>query len=1154
MCSVCFHILLAITSFCFTTATVYYVKPDDGESCPYQHCHVLQYYTNKQLDSHSQLHFLSGTFHLSSDFVLRNVHGISLTGSKTAHSTPNTIIQCTSSVSIVMINITGLIMRDMVVKDCGPSSKTQFILQHISFKKRAITINNCSSVHLHSLHIKDNTTNHGLLTINVMGYSQISEVTCNGMVIVYTQTQRSKYCLDISKHHFIGTVAAHYHITLMLQNNTKLVCVKISHIQLSMRKDLSMLYLHVTNIDFKSSYKIEFFNCTFQQNQFGSNSLILITGHNTTRSLLFLTISNTYFIRNKFFHSHYLVDIQTKIAVNFSLNNSEFQSNYDIKLIRFSIDTQHFSYSSTFLPSRLSTIYVKNTGFLYNIIFTHIFNISQATLKLDSRVIFLHNYGRGIVALDYKVSGLRMRGHIGFHGNDLIEVLYDTGTCSYEYFSIAIEENTELMLTNNRIYAFGRCDQTWMLYKRPHFPCTIQFYSERGNLDDEFNSRRSLNYSIIFERNLMLIPFVVHGDTSYHCSWLSDSAFHKAHPSEVYQKFVSFSHDLYMWKIRNEKRFCVCNNDTQYNCYEDQLGPIYPGETLYLLLYKQSDKYYPINAYYDTTTSSECKVVESINIHLAENQCTKLNFTILFNSDKWCELFVKESLQGDDYYGLEKFFVKFLSGCPIGFVKYTDRCECDHNLSFIGISTCDINQRAILRPANSWITANTNNHSIHSYTFSKSCPFDYCLPHPSYVNLSNPDSQCQFNRSGLLCGHCQQHLSTTFASSQCQHCSNVYLLLIIPFALLGACLVFVLFTINVTVTEGTVNAFILYVNIASINDTIFFPLHQFSYVFISIANLDLGIQVCFYNGMDDYAKMWLQLVFPLYLILISVSLIITSRYSTTIQRLTARRALPVLATLFLLSFTKTLQTVTKVLFSYSEVIQVPTDSTKLIWSVDTNIPLLGVKCTMLFAVCLLLLFIMIPFVVIILFTRPLLRFKIINKFKPLLDAYQGAYINKCHYWTGLQLVIRAVFFGVSSLDRNINLTVGIMLLTVIIGIHGITFPYKRRIQNYQELVLLCNLQGLYVSSLFETNMIIVNTLVTLVFAHFFIILVHHFITYTQVGTVIGNQQASLLNTIACKLKGLRNRREVEPNNLGLNIPNRTYNYHEYQEPLVEFFH
>jgi len=105
----------------------------------------------------------------------------------------------------------------------------------------------------------------------------------------------------------------------------------------------------------------------------------------------------------------------------------------------------------------------------------------------------------------------------------------------------------------------------------------------------------------------------------------------------------------------------------------------------------------------------------------------------------------------------------------------------------------------------------------------------------------------------------------------------IYLFLIVPIVIAGLVLVLLLFIFNLTVTDETINTFILYVNIISVNNPLFFI-------------------TCFYNGMDDYAKMWLQLAFPFYLIFIATSLIITSRYSTTIQRLTARRALPVLAT------------------------------------------------------------------------------------------------------------------------------------------------------------------------------------------------------------------------------------------------------------------
>ena len=265
--------------------------------------------------------------------------------------------------------------------------------------------------------------------------------------------------------------------------------------------------------------------------------------------------------------------------------------------------------------------------------------------------------------------------------------------------------------------------------------------------------------------------------------------------------------------------------------------------------------------------------------------------------------------------------------------------------------------------------SHTINNS-HSYHVSLHCPFDYCLPHSSQLNLSTPDSQCQFNRSGVLCGQCQHGLSTVFGSSQCKRCSSVYLLIIIPIGIAGFVMVLLLFSLNLTTTDGKINSLLFYTNIVGINHSVFYSTNRsVMYTFISLANLDLGIETCFYNGMDDYAKMWLQLVFPIYLIFIATLLIITSRYSTTIQRLIARRALPVLATLFLLSYTKVLLTVSNVLFSYTSIIHLPSNHTTLVWSVDTSVPLFGVKFTILFIACLFLFIILVPFNVVLIFTN-----------------------------------------------------------------------------------------------------------------------------------------------------------------------------------------
>ena len=255
----------------------------------------------------------------------------------------------------------------------------------------------------------------------------------------------------------------------------------------------------------------------------------------------------------------------------------------------------------------------------------------------------------------------------------------------------------------------------------------------------------------------------------------------------------------------------------------------------------------------------------------------------------------------------------------------------------LSITSCNLDDGTILRPANSWLSANTVNNS-HIYHVALSCPFDYCLPYSSYLDLSDPDTQCQFSRSGELCGKCKEGLSTVFGSSQCKKCSNMFLFIIIPIAIAGFLLVAMLFIFNLTVANGKINTIIFYANIININYLVFFPKHNSPlYTFFSLLNLDLGIETCFYDGMDDYVKSWLQLLFPIYLLMIAGSIIITSRYSVRIQRITARKVLPVLATLFLLSYTKIIRTIGSVLFYYSKITNLPSESTTLVWSVSTDI-------------------------------------------------------------------------------------------------------------------------------------------------------------------------------------------------------------------------
>ena len=281
------------------------------------------------------------------------------------------------------------------------------------------------------------------------------------------------------------------------------------------------------------------------------------------------------------------------------------------------------------------------------------------------------------------------------------------------------------------------------------------------------------------------------------------------------------------------------------------MGPFYPGETVSFTLISIISGIALLDKC--EYSHSVCKSYNFNLVHLGSQTCKNIEYTIIHTNEKWCELCFKVM----PINRIQMYTITLLN-CPKGFSLHLEGyCQCDTILSSYipSLTRCNIDDQTIPRPANSWISAHTVNNS-HSYHVSLHCPFDYCLLHSSHLNLSTPDSQCQFNRSGLLCGQCQQGLSAVFGSSQCKQCSNVYLLIIIPIGIAGVVLVLLLlFALNLTVTDGNINAFLFYVNVISINTPIFFPDNNtITHKFISLANLDLGITTCFYNGMDNYVK------------------------------------------------------------------------------------------------------------------------------------------------------------------------------------------------------------------------------------------------------------------------------------------------------------
>jgi len=144
-----------------------------------------------------------------------------------------------------------------------------------------------------------------------------------------------------------------------------------------------------------------------------------------------------------------------------------------------------------------------------------------------------------------------------------------------------------------------------------------------------------------------------------------------------------------------------------------------------------------------------------------------------------------------------------------------------------------------------------------------------------------------------------------------------------------------------------------------------------------------------------------------------------------------------------------------------------------------------------------------------------------------------------------------VFFGLSSLDRNINLIASTILLAIFSGICGVTQPYKSKAKNFQEMVLILNLHGLYVISLHDYIPILINILIIMAAVQFTFIIMYHISAYMCGGLIKRRIQLSI-KTMMEQINRFYNKSEHNLLHFTRdNIPEYILKaYHEYREPLI----
>ena len=505
--------------------------------------------------------------------------------------------------------------------------------------------------------------------------------------------------------------------------------------------------------------------------------------------------------------------------------------------------------------------------------------------------------------------------------------------------------------------------------------------------------------------------------------------------------------------------------------------------------------------------------------------------------------------------------------CPIGLqvvgMNNTNCiCECHRDISQY-MEQCDSHNGLLVKrnESSAWISYIND----IGYLVYPNCPFDYCLstsPGPTFNLNDQPngaDAQCAFNRSSRLCGSCQPGLSLSLGSSHCLQCPRYWpaLLIAITIAaiLAGIALVALLLVLNMTVAVGTLNGLIFYANVVSAYQSILLPFQGINFitVFISWLNLDLGIDTCYFPGMDTYIKTWLQLAFPAYVIFLVVSVIIISSFSTKFSNLIGKKdPVATLATLILLSYAKLINVCFKSLTV--GILDYPYGSNEKlrVWLPDATVEYLSGKHIPLFITAVFILLLCLVYTALLFSWQWLLhlpKWRIFKwsrdpKIQTFIGTYQIPYTSKVRYWTGLLLIGRIVLYLVAALNTSNNPTIALTaIIFIICCIIGLRLLFTDGSSLYRKWPLAVLETFFYLNILFlatftwysldnpkSNKEAAAYISVTITFPVLLVILLYHLYAYTSLFSKVKETRfyKFLIGCTALKLKPRQHRNSNPP--------------------------
>ena len=1061
-------LVAVVMTLCGNRAVEYCVGPDEsvplcsGIPACAENCHNLTHYIDYNnrygnLSSNTTFLFLPGDHLLVTSTLISNVSLVRLT---TSHSKANII--CTHfSGGLSFFNITNLTIERLNIFNCSKPS-------HVGKVYAALEITLVYNLVIVLVEIH-NTTGYGLMLTDIFGHSLIAstlvesshcarQIYGGNLKLYWDHNDHKKAVLLVRDSHFLNGRNVGYASGVFIelhQTNLKVIMRNSSIIGNTGSKggNVAVKYSQYSNIE-AASVVIQECNISrgITSNMggglYGTVVIIPYRKSNTTIpfEVLGIEVENTRFEHNESPHVGAAVYVRfhetntpsigiisfancifDNNTLSFPANRTVGHGGVAVHIIAFKrpLYTQHATifFKSKFSNCNFTDSKIKHTSPSFESSRNAVLFVLDVHIISLENCSFVHSMCTGIITINSNIMlyGYNLiRNHTGTRGGGMV---FCAGS------KMHLSAGTYLNITENSATQYGGgifieddCSQVV-----PYCFFQVDSYTWNTTVVSLTNNNVTFAGSALYGG---LINDCLLYEESLIQSNIFKSVFHISGGTEGVSRVSS-----------NPITTCFCqkgtfnSSESNNNCSYSTSIDVVPGSSFQIPAILLGQHYGPVPGVVNTKCIGDCSIqVQQRTQTLWSYQplCPRLNYTVFSDENTIIKL---QLIVEDSYYQYSSYtdrsseIIVHVQRCPLGFVSHKQSCVCLVHKSIM----CNITTSSITREPPVWIgfPLFSTNSASSDIIFHEFCPFNYCLDKNITITTNasffDQDAQCAQQRSGLLCGKCKHNYSLQFGSSECTVCHQNYFRIIglILFCVIaGILLVLMLTLLNLTVSDGVLNGLIFYANIIQVNKDIFFPRDsrvRLLTTFIAWMNLDIGVNVCFYHGMDTFAKAWLQSIFPVYVWMLSAAIIYFSRKLQLVSKLAGKNAVKVLATLFLLSFGKlsriiitaaSVTTVTSISKNFNRVVWLP--DADIDYMTGHHISLFVFGCiagiaTLLYAFCL-------SFIQCLRRAPNGRLTSWVQRLKPLFDAYTGPYKDNYHFWTGLLLLIRVLLFIIFAVN------------------------------------------------------------------------------------------------------------------------------------------